>query len=167
MRLTIVFLSCFAGFLTACAGSSAPTDAAPASTVVASTAAPPAATPAANPAATPAAAADANLCVLGKAGTWSSCIGKRVEVRGKEPKMVYQHPMIAPMSAPGGPPTMQQSYLEVAEGSQIIVLSKTMPKCGEGKRVTGTLREINLGGAEGTKESYKGWSIDDATITCE
>jgi hypothetical protein len=81
--------------------------------------------------------------------------------------MVSQHPLIAPMSQPGGPPAMQQTYIEVGEGSQIIVLSKEADKCTGTKRVVGTLREINMGGPEGTKQSYRGWSINDATITCE
>lgn len=177
MHSRIAFITSVFGILAGCAGSSAPSDGAPTSTAPAATTAAPAATTAAPadatgaPAATAAnpapAAADANLCALGKPGTWSTCIGKRVELRGKEPKMVYQHPMIAPMSRPGGPPTMQQSYLEVGEGTQVIVLSKDADKCSGAKRVTGTLGEINMGGPAGTKESYRGWSINDATVTCE
>lgn len=175
MRLSVAIFACFSGLLTACAGgSSAPADGAPASTTPASTAAAPAATTAPTAAAlaetaatnpTPA-AADSSLCVLGKSGTWATCIGKLVEMRGKDPQLVMQHPMLG-----GGPPgavTMQQTYLETAEGNQIIILSKTAPKCpGAQKRVKGTLRDVNLGGPEGTKESYRGWSIHDATITCE
>lgn len=81
--------------------------------------------------------------------------------------MVYQHPMIAPMSMPGGPPTMKQGYLELSQGNQIIVLSRDDDKCSGSKRVKGSLREIDMGGPAGTKESYRGWAIENATITCE
>jgi hypothetical protein len=164
MQLRIAFIVSVFGLLSGCAGSSAPADGAPASTAPASTAAPPATTAAEAP---KPAASDPSLCALGKSDTWSSCIGKRVEVRGKEPQMVYQHPMIAPMALPGTAPVMQQSYLETAEGSQIIILSKDADKCAGAKRVTGSLREINLGGPSGTKQSYRGWAIEDAKITCE
>lgn len=96
-------------------------------------------------------------------------MGKLVEVRGQTPKMVNQHPMMAPPAGPPGStgPAMHQEYLDTAEGSQIIVLTRNPSKCAGAMRVKGTLRAIDLGGPAGTKESYQGWSIDDATIFCE
>lgn len=95
-------------------------------------------------------------------------MGKLVEVRGQTPKMVSQHPMVTPMGLPGsGVPEMHQGYLDTAEGSQIIVLSREPAKCTGAMRVKGSLRGIDLGGPAGTKESYKGWAIEDATIVCE
>ncbi len=82
--------------------------------------------------------------------------------------MVYQHPLLAPMGAPGSDkPTIHQSYLETAEGGQVIVLSKQNDDCKGAKRVKGTLRAIDMGGPSGTKSSYKGWSLNDAEIVCE
>lgn len=150
----------------ACAGSSAPVDSKPEAT--STSAPPPAATPASTAATAPAAAADPNVCPLSNADAWNGCVGKLVEVRGQTPKMVAQHPMMAPLSPPGGDlPTIHQSYLETAEGGQIIVLSREQNKCTGAMRVKGTLRAIDMGGPPKTKQSYKGWSIEDATITCE
>lgn len=163
MRSSLPLVLLLVGLVPACAASSAPVDSKPAPSVASP--APSAVPPAASASA---AAVDPNLCPMDKPDTWKACVGKMVEVRGQEPKMVYQHPMIAPMTLPGsGAPTVQQSYLEIAGGSQIIVLSKTGDKCTGAKRVKGSLREINLGGPSGTKESYSGWAIENATITCE
>ena len=155
-------------FAPACAGSSAPADATPSATSAAPIAAPPApsASVAASP--SPAAQADPNVCPTGKADYWEACVGKLVEFRGQPPKMVNQHPMMAPLSPPGsGVPTIHQSYLETPEGNQIIVLSREQDKCTGKMRVKGSLRAIDLGGPDKTKESYRGWAIDDATIVCE
>jgi hypothetical protein len=155
-------------FLAGCAGSSAPTDVAPSATTPAPVVAPP--SPSASVAASPSsvAAADPNVCPLGKSDTWKSCIGKIVELRGQNPKFVNQHPMMAPMSPLGGAaPTIHQGYLETSEGGQIIVLSREPDKCSGAKRVKGSLRAIDLGGPDKTKESYRGWAIEDATVICE
>lgn len=149
-------------FAPACAGSSAPTDAAPATTSAAN---PPATS---TTAATAPAATDTDVCKLENDDAWSACVGKMVEVRGENPKIVAQHPMVAPMAAPGSDaPQIHQSYLDVAGGRQIIVTSRQSDDCKGAKRVKGSLRAIDLGGPAGTKESYRGWSIDNATITCE
>lgn len=103
------------------------------------------------------------LCAKGSDG-WGACDGKRVRMEGRAPQMVMQHPMIG-----GGPPgveTVHQSYLEIEGGSQIIVLTKAPNACDGAMVVTGTLRSIDLGGEPGTKDSYKGWQVADATIEC-
>lgn len=146
----------------ACATSSAPADATPPPSPAATT---PAAT---TPPDQAALAADPNACPLGKSDTWNACVGKLVEIRGQSPKFVNQHPVLAPLSPPGGDqPTIHQSYLETSAGNQIIVLSRQDVKCSGAMRVKGNLRAIDLGGPDRTKESYRGWAIDDATIVCE
>jgi hypothetical protein len=165
----------FVGFVFAvvagCAGASTPTDVAPSTTASAPViAVSPQSAPSASDATppVPVVVADPNVCPLGKSDTWKTCVGKIVEIRGQNPKMVYQHPMIAPMSPPGsGAPTIHQGYLETSEGNQIIVLSRQQDKCSGTKRVKGSLRDIDLGGPDKTKESYRGWAIYDATIECE
>lgn len=154
--------TCFVfAFVAGCAGSSAPTDVTPSATVPAPIVAAPAPSAAV-------VAADPKVCPLGKSDTWKTCEGKLVELRGQTPKMVYQHPMMAPMSLPGGgAPTIHQGYIETSEGGQIIVLSREPDKCSGAKRVKGSLRAIDLGGPDKTKESYRGWVIDDATVVCE
>lgn len=94
------------------------------------------------------------------------CADKFVRVQGKKPAMIHQHPVLTGMSAPGAP-RPQQDYLELPNGTQIIVLSNNPPSCSGPMRVTGTLRRIDMGGEPGTKESYKGWSIEQAEVVCE
>lgn len=157
-------------FIPACAGSSAPVDAGPTPASAApSAAAPVASAPAsAAPAAPSAASVDPNLCVLDKSDAWKGCVGKIVEVHGQTPKMVNQHPMMAPVNPMGGPaPKISQSYLDMPEGRQIIIISSKPDDCDGAKRVKGSLREIDMGGPSGTKQSYHGWAIENATITCE
>ena len=169
MRFSSGIFIALLGLVSACGGSSAPSDAAPAGPSPASTPAPaPSASVAAPAVTTAAAVVDPNVCRLGKMETWKECVGKQVEVLGQTPKMVYQHPMIAPVGMPGSAaPTMKQGYLELSEGNQIIVISKDADSCSGAKRVKGSLRQIDLGGPAGTKESYRGWAIENATITCE
>lgn len=162
-RFVPMFFVCVAG----CAGSSAPTDTQSTSTPAATTAAPPAISASAKPS-PPVAATDPNLCGAGKPDGWKDCAGKEVEVRGQTPKMVYQHPMLAPINPLGGAqPKVHQEYLEVTEGTQIVVLTSEPSKCTGAMRVKGKLRAVDLGGPAGTKESYKGWAIDDAKVICE
>ena len=90
---------------------------------------------------------------------WKACAGKMVRIVGAPTVQIRQHPVA------GGPGShRRQSYLEFG-GVQIVVASKDVPSC-QGKRgVTGTLNRVDLGGAPGTKRSYRGWSITGATIT--
>jgi hypothetical protein len=105
------------------------------------------------------AAVDPSLCVPASYQEWSTCEGKRVQVDGRNPEMVNQHPMV------NGPET-EQGYLDVDGGGQVVIVSSEAVSCQGAMRVVGTLRDIGLGGAPGTKESYEGWAIEDATVTC-
>jgi hypothetical protein len=111
------------------------------------------------PANTEAAAVDPSLCVPASYEQWPTCEGKRVQVDGRNPEMVYQHPMM------NGPDT-EQGYLEVEGAGQIVLVTREPVTCKADMRVIGTLRAIDLGGEPGTKESYKGWVIEDAEVTC-
>lgn len=103
------------------------------------------------------------FCARGSDG-WGSCDGKRVRLEGRAPEMVMQHPMMNgdPLAAK----KIHQSYLEIERGAQVIVLSEAPNACAGAMVVTGTLRSIDLGGEPGTKDSYKGWQVADATIEC-
>lgn len=111
------------------------------------------------PASPESAAVDPSLCVPASYDQWSTCEGKRVQVDGRNPEMVHQHPM---MSGPDD----EQGYLDVDGGGQIVIVSKEPVRCKGAMRVVGTLRGIQGNGAPGTKESYQGWWIGDATVTC-
>lgn len=127
---------------------------------------PPAAPPAA-PSAAPAptaAAPNGDLCPLGAPDTWASCDGKRVQLDGQAPQMVSQHPMMA-APAMGDAPAMHQLYLDTA-GVQVVVITAQDPGCAGPMRATGTLQRVDLGGPEGTKESYSGWALQGATVVC-
>lgn len=111
------------------------------------------------PASTETAEVDPSLCVPASYEQWATCEGKRVQVDGRNPEMVNQHPMM------NGPDT-EQGYLDVEGGGQIVIVSSEPVSCKGAMRVVGTLRGIDLGGAPGTKESYQGWMIEGATVTC-
>jgi hypothetical protein len=106
-----------------------------------------------------AAAVDPSLCVPASYDQWPTCEGKRVQVDGRNPEMIHQHPMS------NGPYT-EQGYLDVEGGGQIVIVSREAVSCKRAMRVVGTLRGIRGSGAPGTKESYRGWVIEDATVTC-
>lgn len=99
------------------------------------------------------------LCALGPVAEWAACDGQRVRLRGEMSEHVAQHPMMSG-------PDEEQGYVD-AEGTQLIVLTKTPIACAEAVSVVGTLRGIDLGGEPGTKSSYAGWAIHEATVTCE
>ena len=81
--------------------------------------------------------------------------------RGFLPTLVLQHPLL--ITAPDAPSPYAQFYLDIAEGSksqrQIIVLhprEMEIPTQGERQiEVTGLVTQLSLGGAPGTKESYR------------
>jgi hypothetical protein len=106
-----------------------------------------------------AAVVDPSLCVPASYDQWPTCEGKRVQVDGRNPEMVHQHPMM------NGPDT-EQGYLDVDGGAQIVLVTREVVTCKGAMRVVGTLRATDLGGAPGTKESYQGWVIEDAEVTC-
>jgi hypothetical protein len=124
---------------------------------------PPAEPSVAEPVETPA-AEDEAFCNLGAPDTWSSCEGQRVKLEGKEPEpgMMGQHPML---NFPDEKGERFQSYLDV-QGVQVIVISREEVACQGERTVIGVLRGVDLGGEPGTKESYAGWSVEEAEVTC-
>jgi hypothetical protein len=106
-----------------------------------------------------AAAVDPSLCVPASYDQWPTCEGKRVQVDGRNPEMVSQHPMM------NGPET-EQGYLDVEGGGQIVLITREVVTCKGAMRVVGTLRGTDMGGEPGTKDSYQGWMIEDAEVTC-
>ncbi len=121
--------------------------------------------PSGTPAAEQAATGD-DGCADGSAAEWSDCVGQGFEVRGHVPAMLGQHPMLVSPALPGSDaPT--QSYIETADGVQVIVLSQdSRGDCSGALRVSGILQSIELGGSEGSKLSYRGWALQEATIAC-
>lgn len=95
-------------------------------------------------------------CDVQGAGGWEACSGQEVQVQGREPEMVYAHPIVA----------MEQTYLEIGD-RQIIVAPVTMVTCPGPMTVRGRLEPIDLGGEPGTRGAYTGWVIQAATITCD
>jgi hypothetical protein len=63
-------------------------------------------------------------------------------------------------------PDTEQGDLDVEGGGQIVLITREVVTCKGAMRVVGTLRATDLGGAPGTKESYQGWVIEDAEVTC-
>jgi hypothetical protein len=121
------------------------------------------------PAPTPeSAAVEEGLCALGPIAEWSACDGQRVRMRGRVAEHVMQHPIVATPEevAPDGRNT-HQGYMD-AEGVQLIVVTAVPIACADAMSVVGTLRGISLGDGSGrSKESYGGWSLVDAEVTCE
>ena len=89
------------------------------------------------------------------------CIEKNIRVVGTIPKMVYSHPII---SSPSGMDSVQ-SYLDL-EDQQLIILSETSWECSGKVEVIGVLQEIDMGGSEGTRNSYRNYYISQSTIRC-
>jgi hypothetical protein len=114
----------------------------------------------AEPSADPSQTTDPSLCQV--ADDWAACVGKRVQIDGKAPEFVQQHPMMTGPFDDG----WKQDYMDVSEAMQIIVLTKEPGKCKGAMRVVGTLEGIDLGGEPGTKESYGGWVVREAEVTC-
>ena len=156
MRITASLLACLC---LACAGSPAPTEAddPPSTTPVVET----------EPAvAEPEPAPEAGgRCEPGD--DWAKCEGQEVELRGQKPRMVMQHPMInQPEGLSPDARNTQQGYVDVGD-TQVIVLTSAAFDCAGAMVVVGTLERVDLGGEPGTKGSYAGWSVSDATVTCE
>ena len=114
------------------------------------------------------AAADPSLCA--SAGEdWQGCDGQRVEIRGRAAEMVMQHPMVnQPEGLSPDNRNTQQGYMDT-DSAQLIVLTAEPFACTGEMTVVGVLRGIDLDpnpDAEG-KNSYGGWSITDAEVTCD
>ena len=75
-----------------------------------------------------------------------ACLGKRVRLIGSVPDMIYNHPIISESSGENA----VQSYID-SEERQIIVLSSERKSCSKNIEVLGILREIDMGGEEGTR----------------
>lgn len=112
------------------------------------------------------AASNSTPCAL-KADAWADCIGQSVDIGGRYPITLAQHPLLAPPAMSGSPP-VTQTYLETADGRQIIVLTADrIPECPAAMRVRGTLQAVDLGGPDGTPQSYRGWAVHGASVSCE
>ncbi len=118
------------------------------------------------PTAQPTATAAPPVCEPGPQVPWENCADRLVQLKGKAPTLVAQHPMLTGPSGPGMPPS-HQGYIELEGARQVIVISKEPISCNGPMRVLGTLRAVDLGGEPGTKESYRGWAVHNATVYCE
>ena len=88
-----------------------------------------------------------------------ACLGMSVRWIGTVPEMVMSHPMVDEQGR------TQQSYIEV-DGQQYILLSAEAHGCSGKMEATGVLKEIDLGGPEGTRGSYRNYYLSDAEIRC-
>ncbi|MFO1493281.1 MAG: hypothetical protein U1F26_01300 [Lysobacterales bacterium] len=127
----------------------------------------PAAVPAKDPGpAEPQPTKPAALCELSPSRHWDACVERRVQVRGRIPSTLQQHPLLT-SPAPNGAPSEIQSYLDTADGTQLIVLShQPPPECPGAILATGTLQAIHLDGPDGSKNSYQGWALREAELRC-
>lgn len=102
-------------------------------------------------------------CALTNGASWEGCEGKTVRVAGRVPKMIMQHPVVT-----GGPSAKGgvQDYMDVDGGGQIILVVDAPVACKGAMTATGVLRSVRGRGAPGTKESYEGWYLASARVTC-
>lgn len=108
----------------------------------------------------------AALCELSPSSPWDACVDRRVQVRGRIPSSLQQHPLLT-APAPNGAPSEIQSYLDTADGTQLIVLSRQpLPACPGAILATGTLQAIHLDGPNGSKYSYQGWALRETELRC-
>ena len=89
------------------------------------------------------------------------CIDQLVQIKGSVPQMVYSHPIL---SSPSGIDSIQK-YLQFGE-QQFIILSDSDWNCSGEIQVTGVLKEIDMGGPEGTRGSYRNYYISKSQIQC-
>jgi hypothetical protein len=89
------------------------------------------------------------------------CIDQLVQIKGYIPQMVYSHPIL---SSPSGIDSVQK-YLQIGE-QQFIILSDSDWMCSGEIQVTGLLKEIDMGGPEGTRGSYRNYYISKSQIIC-
>lgn len=104
-------------------------------------------------------------CELRQSADWRLCIDQQVEIRGRIPAVVLQHPMIAAPGLDGGAAEVQ-SYVETADGTQVILLSVNENTCAGTLIASGTLQAIRMEGSDGSKLSYQGWALRGAAIRC-
>lgn len=99
---------------------------------------------------------------------WVNCDQQEVTILGKVASMVMQHPILSfDLGESEGNHIARtiQSYMDVGD-HQIILLAKTDINCTNDMQVTGTLEHIDLGGKEGTRQSYQGWSVHVKEFMC-
>ena len=89
------------------------------------------------------------------------CIGQFVQIKGSVPQMVFSHPIL---SSPSGVDSVQK-YIQVGE-LQLIILSEGDWTCSGDVQVNGILKEIDMGGPEGTRGSYRNYYISKSEIQC-
>ena len=89
------------------------------------------------------------------------CIDQLVQIKGTVPQMVYSHPII---SSPAGIDSVQK-YVQVGE-QQFIILSDSDWMCSAEIEVMGILKEIDIGGPDGTRGSYRNYYISKSKIQC-
>ena len=89
------------------------------------------------------------------------CIDQLVQIKGSVPQMVYSHPII---SSPSGSDSVQK-YVQVGE-QQFIILSDGDWMCSAEIQVMGILKEIDIGGPDGTRGSYRNYYISKSKIQC-
>lgn len=89
------------------------------------------------------------------------CIDQFVQIKGLVPQVMYSHPIL---SSPSGIDSVQK-YLQVGE-QQFIILSDSDWMCSAEIQVTGILKEIDMGGPEGTRGSYRNYYISKSQIQC-
>ena len=89
------------------------------------------------------------------------CLDQRVRWVGTVPEMILPHPYLA------GPAEFGRfhGHIEV-DGQQYVLVVPEILTCTHGMEATGTLREIDLGGPEGTRNSYRNYYLANAEVRC-
>ncbi len=120
-------------------------------------------------AATAAAAVPPSECDAGDPQTWTACDGASVTLAATVATDVMNHPMPPPSfpAEPGEepPPEKVTSYVDVGD-VQIVVQSAAAPECDGEMELTGVITLVDLGGEEGTPDSYRGLRMDAAEVKC-
>lgn len=96
-------------------------------------------------------------------GSLAAKVDQAVVLDGELAKLPLAHP------SQRGPGPGVELYVDVPDGdatAQIVVVTPADPGCAGPVTVAGTLERVDLGGPEGTPQSYRGWVIRNATVTC-
>jgi hypothetical protein len=116
---------------------------------------------------TPSASASASAAASGvcaPSGDWQGCVDQVSRVVGTKAKLVQQHPSSGALPLPGSKPLVDD-YLDV-DGRQIVVVLEKVIDCPGRVEVVGRLVAVGLGGPAGTKSSYSGFRLEQATARC-
>ncbi len=108
-----------------------------------------------------------DLCASSSKEDWRACDGHQVMLQVYDPSDgVSQHPMMNRPTLDENAPEIIQSYFNVDEGTQLVVLSTEKPGACKGKmQITGKLERIEMGGSVG-KSTYKGWAVHNTQFQC-